>query len=213
MRNLWPMMNKKIIPVESCGIKFMSFGFFIEEGEPVIWRGPMLGGVLNQFLFDVEWGELDYLIIDLPPGTGDMQLSMIQSLEVDGVAVVSTPQDVALLDAKKGLEMFNKMDTPVLGMIENMSYFVADESDKKYYIFGQGGVKKACEEIKTNFLGEIPLEVELRESSDKGTPYMDNPNYEGRSVWKGYMDLAKKIDDVLEGKEKKSFFGKLFSKK
>lgn len=213
-RDAKPLANdeQKIIPVESCGIKFMSFGFFIGEKEPVIWRGPMLGGVLNQFLFDVEWGELDYLILDLPPGTGDVQLSMIQNLEVDGVAIVSTPQDVALLDATKGLEMFNKMETPVLGMIENMSYFVADESDKKYYIFGEGGVEKASEELKTNFLGEIPLEIALREGSDKGEPYMNNPAFEGRPVWEGYMGLAKSIEEVLSGKGKKSFFGKLFSK-
>lgn len=136
-RNEKPMANdnKKIIPVESYGIHFMSFGLFINENEPVIWRGPMLGGVLNQFLFDVDWGDLDVLIIDLPPGTGDMQLSMIQNVVVDGAIIISTPQDVALLDAVKGLEMFRKLAIPVVGVVENMSYFICDGCDKKTLYF------------------------------------------------------------------------------
>ncbi len=203
--------NKKIIPIEAFGIHFMSFVLFVPEGDPVIWRGPMLGGVLNQFLFDVEWGELDYLLIDLPPGTGDMQLSMIQTVEIDGALVVSTPQDVALLDSKKGLQMFHKMNVPVLGMIENMSYFSPPNSEEKYYLFGKEGVENAAKSLNVDFLGGIPLEVELRESSDKGMPYMENNEYEGRGVWNSYMEIVEKLVKKLEEKRPKSFFQKIFS--
>ena len=216
-RDAKPSANdqKKILPIEAYGLSFISFGLFIGEKDPVIWRGPMLGGVLNQFLFDVDWtegkGELDYLIIDLPPGTGDMQLSMVQSTEVDGAVVVSTPQEVALLDSKKGLNMFYQVKIPVMGMVENMSYFVPDDNrEKKYYIFGQGGVKKACEELQVPFLAEIPLEIALREGSDNGKPYMNEKSFEGRPVWNAYMDFAKKIDQHFNPEEK-GFFKKLFS--
>lgn len=209
--------NKKIRPVDAYGIPFMSFGLFVPENDAVIWRGPMLGGVLNQFLFDVEWGELDYLIIDLPPGTGDMQLSMVQATDVDGAVVVSTPQSIAVLDSKKGINMFNQIKVPVLGMIENMSYFVPDDAPtKKYFIFGEGGVRKACEELNVPLLGEIPLELALREGSDTGHPYMNDKNKEGKPVWNAYMDLAKKIETGLgendSGKDSpKGFFKKIFS--
>jgi ATP-binding protein involved in chromosome partitioning len=214
-RDAKPIANddKKILPIETHGLKFISFGLFIQEDDAVIWRGPMLGGVLNQFLFDVEWGELDYLIVDLPPGTGDMQLSMVQTTEVDAAVVVSTPQQVAILDTKKGIKMFEKINIPIIGMIENMSYFVPDDNlEKKYYIFGNGGVKDACKELKTNFLGEIPMEISLRESSDKGVPYMSSSKNEGRPVWKAYMDLATQVRDNMEGKEKKGFFSKILGK-
>lgn len=207
--------QKKIIPVEAYGTEFISFGLFINENDPVIWRGPMLGGVLNQFLFDVAWGDLDYLIIDLPPGTGDMQLSMIQATEVDGVVVVSTPQDVAVLDTKKGLQMFNQVKTPVIGMVENMSYFIPEDApDKKYYIFGQDGVKKAAAELEAKFLAEIPLEIAVRTGSDAGEPYMANQKNEGKAVWNAYQKLAKEVDGhFYPDKEKSSpgFFKKIFS--
>lgn len=204
--------NEKIEPIDAHGIKFMSFGLFIGESEPVIWRGPMLNGVLKQFFFDVDWGDLDYLIIDLPPGTGDVQLSMVQNIQVDGALVVSTPQDVALLDAKKGLQMFRELKIPILGMIENMSYFLADDSDKKYFIFGEGGVRQACIEMDTNMLGEIPIEIALRESCDNGHPYMANNLFEGRAVWNAYIDISKKIDSIFNtATEKKGFFSKIFS--
>lgn len=211
--------EKKILPVDAFGIPFISFGLFINEKDPVIWRGPMLGGVLNQFLFDVAWSDLDYLIIDLPPGTGDMQLSMVQATEIDGVVVVSTPQDVAILDSRKGLNMFNQVKIPVLGMVENMSYFVPDDApNKKYFIFGEGGVKKAAAELNVNLLAEIPLELALREGSDKGQPYMNEKKYEGRPVWNAYMSLAKNVDHCFnestdnspEGSSK-GFFKRLFS--
>ncbi|PIK14275.1 Mrp/NBP35 family ATP-binding protein [Halobacteriovorax sp. JY17] len=205
--------DKKILPIESFGLKFISFGLFIQEDDAVIWRGPMLGGVLNQFLFDVDWGELDYLIIDLPPGTGDMQLSMVQATEVDAAVVISTPQEVALLDTRKGMKMFEKVNIPILGMIENMSYFVPDDNlEKKYFLFGEGGVKKACKELSAEFLGEIPMEIALRIGSDTGVPYMSSPEHEGRPVWKSYMDLASKVNAKMNGTGKKGFFSKILGK-
>ncbi len=208
--------EKKILPIDAYGIPFISFGLFINEKDPVIWRGPMLGGVLNQFLFDVAWEGLDYLIIDLPPGTGDMQLSMVQATDIDGAIVVSTPQDVAILDSKKGLNMFSQVKIPVLGMVENMSYFVPEDAPtKKYFIFGEGGVKKAAQELNVNLLSEIPLEMALREASDKGQPYMNEKKYEGRPVWNAYMKLAKNIEQSFNPSENvdapKGFFKRFFS--
>jgi ATP-binding protein involved in chromosome partitioning len=212
--------EKKILPIDAYGIPFISFGLFINEKDPVIWRGPMLGGVLNQFLFDVAWDGLDYLIIDLPPGTGDMQLSMVQATDIDGAIVVSTPQEIAILDTKKGLNMFTQVKIPVLGMVENMSYFVPDDApSKKYFIFGEGGVKKAAVELNVPLLAEIPLELALREGSDRGFPYMNEKSYEGRPVWTAYMNLAKNVDLCFNEKEveksgnekEKGFIKKLFS--
>lgn len=208
--------EKKILPIDAYGIPFISFGLFVSEKDPVIWRGPMLGGVLNQFLFDVAWEDLDYLILDLPPGTGDMQLSMVQATDIDGAIVVSTPQDVAVLDSKKGLNMFSQVKIPILGMVENMSYFVPDDNpSKKYYIFGEGGVKRAAAELDVNLLAEIPLEMALREGSDNGKPYMNEKKFEGRPVWNAYMNLAKNVDQCFYGKaaedQPKGFFKRLFS--
>lgn len=200
--------DKKMIPIESHGIKFMSFGVFIGEKDPVIWRGPMLGGVINQFLFDVSWGELDYLIIDLPPGTGDIQLSLSQMAEVTGAIIISTPQDVALLDAVKGLNMFKKIEIPIVGMVENMSHFVCD-AGKSYNIFGEGGVEKGAKELEVPFLGKIPLEIALREGTDKGVPYMTNEAYKGRAVYDSYMKIAANLNKELL-KEKTGFLSKIF---
>lgn len=186
--------ERKIIPVEAFGVKFMSFGFFIDEKDPVIWRGPMLGGVLNQFLFDVDWQGTDYLLIDLPPGTGDIQLSMIQNANVDGAIIISTPQDVALLDAKKGLEMFKKLNLPIVGMVENMSSFICNHCGSEHHIFGQGGVGKAVEQLETNFLGQVPLEIELRTGSDKGEPYMSQDKFRERPVWKAFQEVSEKVE-------------------
>lgn len=186
--------NKKIIPIEASGIKFMSFGLFIDEKDPVIWRGPMLGGVLNQFLFDVDWQELDYLLIDLPPGTGDIQLSMVQNTHVDGTIVISTPQDIALLDATKGLEMFKKLEIPIIGMVENMSSFICDGCNKEHHIFGNGGVEKAAAKLGVNLIGRIPLEIELRAGSDIGKPYMANTDFKGRIVWNAFTQVAQNVD-------------------
>src|SRR5690606_32855421 len=181
---------KKIVPETAHGIKFMSFGLFIKEDDPVIWRGPMLGGVLNQFLFDVDWGELDYLIIDLPPGTGDMQLSMVQATEVDGAIIVTTPQDVAILDAAKGLKMFEQVKVPILGVVENMASFICDSCDKTHYIFGHGGAENMAKKMNVPFLGEIPLEGPLRSGSDVGTPYMSDAAHKDRPAWKGFSAIG-----------------------
>jgi ATP-binding protein involved in chromosome partitioning len=190
--------EKKIIPVEAHGIKFMSFGFFINENDPVIWRGPMLGGVINQFLFDVDWADTDYLLIDLPPGTGDIQLSMVQNANVDGAIIISTPQDIALLDAKKGLEMFKKLNLPVIGMVENMSSFICTSCNKEHFIFGHGGVERAVEEIGTQLLGKIPLEIELRTGSDTGVPYMTQEQFSNRPVWKSFVSIAENVDRFFD---------------
>ena len=191
--------NKKIEPVKAYSLEFISFGLFIPESDPVIWRGPMLGGVLNQFLFDVQWGQLDYLIVDLPPGTGDIQLSLVQNTEIDGAIIVSTPQKVALLDTKKGLNMFRQVGVPILGMVENMSYFVPeDDKEKKYFIFGKDGVKESAEELGVPYLGGIPLELPLRETSDQGRPYMNNKDFADRSAWKSYMQISQKVDNLLK---------------
>lgn len=204
--------EKKIKPIDAHGMKFISFGLFVGENDPVIWRGPMLGGVLKQFFFDTDWGELDFLLIDLPPGTGDIQLSMIQMAEIDGALIVSTPQKVAVDDTRKGLEMFRQLKIPVLGLVENMSYFSPDGKDEKYYIFGEKGVESMARELEVPFLGEIPLEIPLRECSDSGEPYMTKPEFEGRNVWKAYSGLAKDLSDKLLGKTQKKdgFFSKLF---
>jgi ATP-binding protein involved in chromosome partitioning len=205
--------EKKIIPVEAYGIKFMSFGFFINEEDPVIWRGPMLGGVLNQFLFDVDWTGLDYLLIDLPPGTGDIQLSMIQNAHVDGAIIISTPQDIALLDAKKGAEMFKKLNLPLIGMVENMSSFVCHSCGTEHFIFGEGGVEKAVEKLEIPFLGKIPLEIELRTGSDNGVPYMTQDKFTNRPVWKSFQEIGSKVDDFFRPEPleqpKNGFFSKI----
>jgi len=204
--------DKKIIPVEAYGIKFMSFGFFISENDPVIWRGPMLGGVINQFLFDVDWNGLDYLLIDLPPGTGDIQLSMVQNANVDGAIIISTPQDVALLDAKKGLEMFRKLNLPIVGMVENMSSFVCTGCGHEHYIFGDSGVAKTANDLGVDVLGKVPLEIELRVGSDSGTPYMSQERYKNRPVWNSFFEIGQKVNEFFHPVPPKSqsFISKIF---
>lgn len=204
--------ERKIIPVEAHGIKFMSFGFFINENDPVIWRGPMLGGVLNQFLFDVDWNGTDFLLVDLPPGTGDIQLSMIQNAHVDGAIVISTPQDIALLDAKKGVEMFKKMNLPIIGMVENMTSFICSNCGTEHHIFGHGGVEKAVEELDVTMIGQIPLELELRTGSDNGRPYMTQIQFKDRPVWNAFMKVAENVEKFFEAgpvQPKTGFFSKI----
>ena len=212
-RNEHPIANeKKIVPIEAFGIFLMSFGFFVEEKDPVIWRGPMLGGVINQFLFDVQWPELDYLLIDLPPGTGDIQLSLSQMIELTGVIIISTPQDVALLDAMKGLKMFEKVKVPILGMVQNMSYFIGDD-EKKYYIFGKNGVETEAKKWNIPFLGEVPMAITLREASDRGTPYMGQEKYQESEVWESFISIAQKLSCSSERKkEQKGFLHRLLRK-
>lgn len=163
----------KMKPIENYGVKVLSIGFFTKPEQAVIWRGPMAAKALNQLLFDAAWGELDFLLIDLPPGTGDIHLSIMQSLPLTGAVVVSTPQNVALADALKGVAMFQQenIQVPVLGMIENMSYFTPEElPDNKYYIFGKEGAKHLAEDLGIPFLGELPLVQSIREAGDSGHP-------------------------------------------
>ncbi|WP_037318986.1 Mrp/NBP35 family ATP-binding protein [Salegentibacter sp. Hel_I_6] len=165
--------KSKMKPIENYGVKVLSIGFFTKPNQAVVWRGPMAAKALNQMIFDAAWGELDFLLIDLPPGTGDIHLSIMQSLPITGAVVVSTPQNVALADAKKGVAMFRQesINVPVLGIVENMAYFTPEElPENKYYIFGKQGAKNLAEDIDAPFLGEIPLVQSLRESGDIGHP-------------------------------------------
>ncbi|CAM1358347.1 Iron-sulfur cluster carrier protein [Tenacibaculum litoreum] len=165
--------RSKMKPIESYGVKLLSLGFFTDPSQAVIWRGPMASKALNQLIFDADWGELDFLLIDLPPGTGDVHLSIVQAVPINGAVVVSTPQNIALADAKKGVAMFQQesINVPVLGIVENMAYFTpAELPNNKYYIFGKGGAKNLAEDIETSFLGEIPLVQSIREAGDVGHP-------------------------------------------
>jgi ATP-binding protein involved in chromosome partitioning len=164
--------NEKIIPILRYGIKIISLAFFIEPDKAAIWRGPMLSGAVRQFLFDVNWGELDYLVVDLPPGTGDVQLTMSQSIPMTGAVVVSTPQDVATADVGRAIQMFNTLKVPNLGMIENMSYFICPHCGQREDVFGHGGAKALAERMKIPFLGEIPLDRRIREGGGPGVPLM-----------------------------------------
>src|SRR6266404_8080000 len=167
-------------PMENYGVKCMSMGFLVAEDTPMIWRGPMVMSALNQMLRDVNWGELDILVVDLPPGTGDAQLTMAQQVPLSGAVIVSTPQDIALLDARKGLNMFRKVDVPVLGIVENMSYFSCPHCGGRSEIFSHGGARREADSLGVEFLGEMPLDIRIRETSDGGTPITvaepDNPH-------------------------------------
>ena len=164
--------KSKIEPVESHDVKIMSIGFFTKLDQAVVWRGPMASKALNQMIFDTHWGELDFLFLDLPPGTGDIHLSLVQSLPITGSIIVSTPQNVALADARRGIKMFQQesISVPILGLIENMAYFKAEDSETKHYLFGEAGVKYLSKDLNINFLGEIPIFQALREASDFGRP-------------------------------------------
>jgi len=194
MMGAQPLANddNKMLPLEAHGIKFISFGLFIDTEAPVIWRGPMLGKVLNQFFFDVEWGELDVILIDLPPGTGDVQLSMVQKIETDGAIIVSTPQDLAFLDARRALEMFKKMELPVLGIVENMSSFICDGCDKEHFIFGNSSLKKTSESLDIKFLGSIPMKHSIASAGDSGTPVMAEKNLD-KSISDSYELVVKSL--------------------
>jgi ATP-binding protein involved in chromosome partitioning len=162
--------GKILKPMENFGVKCMSIGFLVPEDTPMIWRGPMVMSALQQMLRDVAWGELDIMIVDMPPGTGDAQLTMAQQVALAGAVIVSTPQDIALIDARKGLAMFQKVDVPVLGIIENMSYFLCPHCGERSDIFSHGGARREAERLGTEFLGEVPLDMAIRETSDEGRP-------------------------------------------
>ena len=160
--------GKVLKPMENYGLKVMSMGFLVDEETPMIWRGPMVMSALTQMLREVEWGELDVLVVDMPPGTGDAQLTMAQQVPLAGAVIVSTPQDLALIDARKGLNMFRKVDVPLLGIVENMSYFIAPDTGKRYDIFGHGGARREAERLGVPFLGEVPLADGDPRDSDAG---------------------------------------------
>jgi ATP-binding protein involved in chromosome partitioning len=166
-----PMMrNQRIVPLEAHGVKLMSIGFILDPEKALIWRGPLVAQLITQFLNDVDWGELDYLVIDLPPGTGDVQLTLVQKIPISGAVIVTTPQEVALADAVKGLKMFQEVKTPILGIVENMSGFVCPSCGETHDIFGTGGGKRTAEQYDVEILGQIPLEPSVRAGGDAGTP-------------------------------------------
>jgi ATP-binding protein involved in chromosome partitioning len=184
-------------PMEAYGLKAMSMGFLVDEGTPIIWRGPMVVSALTQMLRDVAWGELDVLVIDMPPGTGDVQLTMAQQVPLAGAIIVSTPQDLALIDARKGLAMFQKVDVPVLGIIENMSTFICPKCGERSDIFGHGGAKLEAEKLGIPFLGGVPLDMEIRIRSDEGRPITaTSPDGPHARI---YRDIATKAWEVLQG--------------
>ena len=189
--------GKVLEPMSHYGVECMSMGFLVAEDTPMIWRGPMVQSALTQMLRDVSWGDLDVLVVDMPPGTGDAQLTMAQQVPLAGAVIVSTPQDIALLDARKGLNMFRKVDVPVLGFIENMSYFVCPHCGERSDIFSHGGAKKEAEKLGVEFLGEIPLDIAIRETSDGGKPIVlaqpDSPHA------KVYKQMATRIWEKLSG--------------
>lgn len=184
-------IDGKIEPLENHGIRCMSMGFLVEEETPVIWRGPMATGALEQLLRDVAWGELDALLIDMPPGTGDIHLSLAQRVPQTGAVIVSTPQDIALADARKGLNMFRKVDVPVLGLIENMSYFLCPHCGERSEIFSHGGAEVEAQRLEIEFLGAVPLDIQIRETSDSGNPIVvSDPSSDHTQV---YLSIAEKV--------------------
>jgi ATP-binding protein involved in chromosome partitioning len=164
------VLNGQLQPIEAHGIKMISMAVLVPRDKPMILRGPMLHGVVRQFLTDVNWGELDYLIVDMPPGTGDVQLSLAQLVPVQGAVLVTTPQEVSLSDVRRAVKMFETVNVPVLGVIENMSFFIAPDTGNRYEIFGKGGGQRICDEYDLNFLGQVPMGMEVREGGDNGTP-------------------------------------------
>jgi ATP-binding protein involved in chromosome partitioning len=183
--------GKTIIPLKGHGVTAMSIGFMVPEGEAVVWRGPMLMGALEQMLRQVEWGRLDVLLLDLPPGTGDVQLTLAQKTEVTGAVVVSTPQDVALLDVRKALDMFRKTKVPVLGLIENMASYICPNCGHEAHIFGHGGARRDAERLGIPFLGEIPLDLDIRETSDAGTPIVSTKPASPQA--RAFLDVAERV--------------------
>ncbi len=193
--------DKKLLPLEKHGLRLMSMGFLVEEGSPVIWRGPMVHGLIRQFLTDVKWGELDYLVIDMPPGTGDAALTLTQQAPLAGAIIVTTANDLSLIDARKGLAMFQKVSVPILGIIENMSYFTpSDLPDRKYYIFGKDGGKKMAEKLDVPFLGEVPIDPRVVEDGDAGRPIvLSHPESEPAQAFTRLAgDVARKLAVLSE---------------
>jgi ATP-binding protein involved in chromosome partitioning len=189
-------MGRILKPMEGYGLKVMSMGFLVDEETPMIWRGPMVISALTQMLNEVQWGALDVLVVDMPPGTGDAQLTMAQQVPLAGAVIVSTPQDLALIDARKGLNMFRRTEVPVLGIVENMSYFICPNCGHQSDIFGHGGAEAEAARIGVPFLGAVPLNIEVREKSDAGTPVVvSSPDSE---VAKIYRQIAERVIERLQ---------------
>jgi ATP-binding protein involved in chromosome partitioning len=189
--------GRRLLPMVNYDVKVMSMGFMVPEDTPMIWRGPMVMSAINQMLRDVEWGDLDILVVDLPPGTGDAQLTMAQQVPLSGAVIVSTPQDIALIDARKGLNMFRKVDVPVLGIIENMSYFLCPHCGEQSDIFSHGGARREAEKLGVDFLGELPLDMAIRETSDGGHPIVIAAPDSGPA--KTYRAIAEQVWQKVQG--------------
>ena len=195
------IVDKRIVPVDADGLKLMSMGFLVPPGEAVVWRGPMLHGAITQFLRDTAWGDLDFLIIDMPPGTGDIALTLSQILPLTGAVVVCTPQDVALIDAVKAAAMFRKVGIPLLGMVENMSYFLCPDNGKRYDIFGHGGARAKSNELGIPFLGEVPITIGIRERGDSGHTDANLTDLETAEIFRSMSyRLVKQICDARKSK-------------
>jgi len=188
--------DDKIVPIEKFGLKVMSIGFLVNEEDAVIWRGPMVHGAIKQFIEDVEWSGTDYLVIDLPPGTGDAQLSLAQTAPISGGVIVTTPQDVALVDVRRGILMFNKLNIPILGRVENMSYLDMPDVDGKIDIFGRGGGRRMAEKFEVPFLGEIPIDPRIRIGGDNGTPIVESDPQS--AAGKAFFEIADRILESIE---------------
>lgn len=188
--------DQKILPIEKFGLKMMSIGFLVNEEDAVIWRGPMVHGAIKQFIEDVEWSGTDYLVVDLPPGTGDAQLSLAQTAPLSGGVIVTTPQDVALIDVRRGILMFKKLNIPVIGIVENMSYLDIPGINDSIDIFGRGGGKLMAEKFDVPFLGEIPIDPEIRKGGDSGTPILES-NPDSKSA-KAFFEIADKVLEFIE---------------
>ena len=185
--------GQKLEPIIKYDIQCMSIGFLADQQTPMIWRGPMVTSAIKTFTQKVNWKDLDFIIVDMPPGTGDTQLTFSQEIKMDGAIIISTPQEVALLDVKRGIKMFDKLGVKILGLVDNMSHFIGDDG-KKYAIFGEGGVEKTSNEFKKNFLGKIPINPDVGKNADKGMPLVESdPNH---SISKIYLTLAKKIKSI-----------------
>jgi len=184
----------KLIPINKYDIQCMSIGFLTDEQTPMIWRGPMVTSAIKTFTQKVDWKNLDFIIVDMPPGTGDTQLTFAQEIKLDGVIIISTPQEIALQDVKRGIKMFDKLGVKIIGLIDNMSHFIGDDK-KKYAIFGEGGVKRTAKEFNKNFLGEIPIFQKVGSEGDKGKPIVESfPEHEASKI---YIEIAKKIQSIL----------------
>jgi ATP-binding protein involved in chromosome partitioning len=187
--------DKQLYPLRNFSVKAMSMGFLIDEKDAMIWRGPVVAGALSQLLSDVKWGELEFLIVDMPPGTGDAQLTLSQKVKLSGAVVVTTPQDIALLDCRKGIEMFNKVHVPTLGVVENMSQFICPHCGESSAIFSEGGAERLCKEFNANVIASIPLDMQIRQNGDKGVPIVvAHPDSEQAKI---YHHLAETVQEKV----------------